>query len=449
MHGSHYRLRHRPYPKGGLPAVLAWLAICLGAATGSACLEMGNNGAHHGEDHAEEEHAGETHGGQEHAGDQARGLLEISEEAQQNAGMQAATAERRAHPVPMNVTGLVTPVPSREVHLRPLAEGIVKQVDVRLGDRVRTGQVLVHYDNIALGDHIGEYRGAVAARRQAEADLQVLQRSLQRAEQLIGLEAISQQALDLRRSEFEQAQAGLVSAQAEVSRIEERIHRFGLTDEDLSEVAPSGSAEEMRVAAERHREMSLNVLRAPFGGTVTEFGVAVGDLVEPDRELLTITNMSTVWVLADVYEPDLGRLPSDAEVAIQVDAYPNRVFTGRITYVSDTIEMSTRAAHVRCVVRNHDKALKLGMFTRVSIPTNEKVSALVAPVDAVQQIDGQSVVFVRTGPTTFERRDVRLGSTADGRVEVVGGLNPGETIVSTGSFYLKTALLHERIGHSH
>ena len=442
MHGPCQRLQ-------SAPAVLVWLAICLVAAAGSACFDTGKTVDHHGEEHADEEHAGEAHDSDEHAGNEAQGSLEIPEDAQQNAGVEFVAAEHRAHPVPMKVTGLVTPVPSRVVHLRPLAEGVVKQVNVKLGDRVRTGQVLVHYDNIALGDHIGEYRGAVAARRQAEADLEVLQRSLQRAEQLIGLEAISQQTLDLRRSEFEQARAGLVSAQAEVSRIEERIHRFGLTDEDLSEVAPRGSADEMRAAAEQHREMSLNVIRAPFHGTVTEFSVAVGDLVEPDRELLTIINMSTVWVLADVYEPDLGRLPSNAEVAIQVDAYPDRVFTGRITYISDTIEMSTRAAHVRCVVANRDKALKLGMFTRVSIPTNEKVSTLVAPVDAVQQIDGQPVVFVRTGPATFERRDVTLGSTADGQVEVIGGLKPGETIVSTGSFYLKTALLHERIGHSH
>lgn len=442
MHGPRHRLQWAR-------AVPVWLAICLGAAAGSACFDTGETADPHGEDHAGEEHAAEAHDSDEHAGDEAQGSLELPEDAQRNAGVEVVTAEHRAHPVPMKVTGLVTPVPSRVVHLRPLAEGVVRQVKVELGDRVRAGQALVHYDNIALGDHIGEYRGAVAARRQAEADLEVLQRSLQRAEQLIGLEAISQQTLDLRRSEFEQARAGLVSAQAEVSRIEERIHRFGLTDEDLSEVAPHGSVDEMRAAAERHREMSLNVIRAPFDGTVTEFSVAVGDLVEPDRELLTIINMSTVWVLADVYEPDLGRLPSNAEVTIQVDAYPDRVFTGRITHISDTIEMSTRAAHVRCVVSNRDKALKLGMFTRVSIPTSEKVSTLVAPVDAVQQIDGQSVVFVRTGPTTFERRDVTLGSTADGQVEMIGGLKPGETIVSTGSFYLKTALLHERIGHSH
>ena len=387
--------------------------------------------------------------GEPHVEDEAEGPLEISLDAQQNAGMRVVTVDHRELPVPMTVTGFVAPDTSRVVHLRPLADGIVSRVDVQEGDRVRAGQVLVEYDNVALGDHIGEYRGAIAARSQAEADLDVLRRSFERAEQLIALEAIAQQTVDLRRSEFEQAQARLVSAQAEISRIEERIHRFGLTDDDLQELAPGDDADEMRAAAERHREMSLNVLRAPFDGVVTEYSVAVGDLASPEREMLTITDISTVWVLADVYEPDLGRLPANADVAIRVNAYPDRQFTGRLTYVSDTIETATRAAHVRLVVANPDDVLKIGMFAQATIPTNERVSALAAPIEAVQTIDAQSVVFARVGPTTFERRDVTLGSSANGFVEVLEGLTPGESIVSIGSFYLKTAVLHERIGHSH
>ncbi len=384
-----------------------------------------------------------------HAEDEAEGPLEIPVDAQRNAGMRVVTVDHRELPVPMTVTGFVAPDTSRVVRLRPLADGVVNRVDVQEGDRVRAGQVLVEYDNVALGDHIGEYRSAIASRSQAEADLDVLRRSFERAEQLIALEAIAQQTVDLRRSEFEQAQARLVSAQAEISRIEERIHRFGLTDDDLLELAPGNDPEELRNAAERHREMSLNVLRAPFDGVVTEYSVAMGDLITPERELMTITDISTVWVLADVYEPDLGRLPANAEVAIRVDAYPDRQFMGRLTYVSDTIEAATRAAHVRLVVENADATLKIGMFAEATIPTNESVSALAAPIDAVQTIDGQTVVFAQIGPTTFERRDVALGSGADGFVEVLEGVASGESIVSNGSFYLKTAVLHERIGHSH
>ncbi len=390
-----------------------------------------------------------AHGPQTDHGPLDHGPLEIPADAQRGAGVRVVTAEHRELPVPMEATGFVTPDTTRVTRLRPLAEGVIARVDVKLGDRVLAGQPLIEYDNVALGDHIAEYRAAVAGHRQAEADLEVRRRAFERARQLIGVEAIAQQTFELRRSELDQAQAGVLSAQAEVTRIEERIHRFGLTDEDLSEVAPREGEGLLQEAAERHREASLNVLRAPFDGVVTEYSVAVGDLVGPGRELLTITDISTVWVLADVYESDLGRLPPAAEVTIRTEAYPDRTFTGRITYVSDTIEAATRAAHVRCVVENADDALKLGMFVSVTIPTNERVAALAAPIAAVQRIDGQPVVFVQTGATTFERRDVTLGATAAGVVEVLSGLAPGEPIVAAGSFYLKTALLHDRIGHAH
>ena len=429
------------------------VALCVGLAVCSACgagHDPNDAHDHEGQAHADDAHAGEdAHVEDSHAGEDGHGPLEISEAAQRNAGLRIVRAEHRELPVPLQVTGVVTPDTSRVVHLRPLADGVVQRVDVRLGDRVRAGQVLVEYDNAALGDHIGQYRTAMAARRQAEADLEVRRRSFERARDLVGIEAIAQQTFDLRRSEYEQARAGVMSAQAEVIRIEEHIHRFGLTDEDLSEVTPRDDAEQEHAATMRHREASLNVLRAPFDGVVTEYGVAVGDLAGPERELLTITDISTVWVLADVYEPDLSRIQTGTDVTIRTQTYPDRAFAGRVTYVSDTIEQSTRAAHVRCVVENADHALKLGMFAGVTLPTNEMIAALAVPIDAVQQIDGQSVIFVQTGPTTFERRDVSLGATAAGVVAVLSGLAAGEPIVAEGSFYLKTALLHERIGHSH
>jgi len=134
-----------------------------------------------------------------------------------------------------------------------------------------------------------------------------------------------------------------------------------------------------------------------------------------------------------------------ATATVRADAYPDRIFTGELTYISDLIDPTTRTAKVRCVVPNPDGALKLDMFTKVTVPTNDRRDALVVPVNAVQQIDNQSVVFVRMSDTRFERRDVRTGATADGRVEVTGALKAGEPVVSDGSFYLKTMLLRERI----
>ena len=181
-------------------------------------------------------------------------------------------------------------------------------------------------------------------------------------------------------------------------------------------------------------------------GVVTKFDVASGEVVEPERELFTIADLSTVWVLADVYEKDLARLPRSGDVDIRVDAYPDRVFRGSLTYVSDVIDPKTRTAKVRCVVANPDGLLKLDMFATVIIPTNERHQAVVVPVAAVQQIDNQPVVFVRKSESQFERRKVTVGQTAGGVVEILDGVRAGEEVVGDGSFYLKTALLRERIG---
>ena len=128
---------------------------------------------------------------------------------------------------------------------------------------------------------------------------------------------------------------------------------------------------------------------------VTKYEVAAGELVEPDRELFTISDLSTVWVLADVYEKDLGKVRSGVAVAVRVDAYPDRPFTGKLTYVSDLIDPQTRTAKVRCVVPNADGALKLDMFTRVAIPTAERPGGTGRARGAVQTVGNTPIVFVR------------------------------------------------------
>jgi cobalt-zinc-cadmium efflux system membrane fusion protein len=367
------------------------------------------------------------------------GVVELPEAAQRNAGVEILPVRSATLPVAIEVTGAVAPDEARVAHIRPLARGLIEDVSVRLGERVAAGQPLVVYDNIALGELIGEFLSERAALRQAETDRDVRERVLERAEELIKLEAIAQQALDLRRAEFQNAKAAVDSQKARVARVEEQIHRFGLSEDDLGKL----TSEE---GENPHRTASHNSIRAPFDGIITKYDVAAGELVEPERELFVLTNLSVVWVLADVYEKDLARVQAGADVSIVVDAYPDRTFVGRVTYVSDLIDPKTRTAKLRCVVQNPDGALKLDMFARVRIPTRESRTVVVVPARAVQQVDGRPVVFVSRTATQFERREVQVGSTAGDLVEVIGGVRPGEKVVGHGSFYLKSALLRERAG---
>lgn len=379
---------------------------------------------------------------EEHANELPAGVVEVPEGAQKNAGIEVDAAATTRLPGVLEVTGIVTADESRVAHVRPLAKGVVEKINVSLGSRVTAGQPLLTYDNIELGQLVGEFLTEQSALRQTQTDREVKRTALQRAEALIKIEAIAQQELDLRRAEFRNSEAAVASAEARVSRVEEQLHRFGLSDQDLRALRPDANEAP-------HRAASHSTLRAPFAGVVTKFDVAVGEVVESEKELFTLADISTVWVLADVYEKDLAKITTTGTVTVNVDAYPDRTFTGRITHVSDLIDPATRAATVRCVVDNRDGALKLDMFAKITLGTAEERQALAVPADAVQQVDNQALVFVRQSETRFERKNVVVGRRSGDLVEILAGLTEGDRVVGKGSFYLKTALLRERIGDEH
>ena len=405
--------------------IAALAALALGAG---GVFMLGRDGA----DVAAEPSAAEV------ASDLPPGVVEVPAAAQKNAGLEVAPVRSDTLPAVIEATGVVAPDEARVTHIRSLARGLVEKVHVSLGSRVTAGQPLLELDNIELGELIGGYLSERAGLQQTDTDLDVKRRSLERARELIKIEAISRQELDQREAEVKNADAAVASQRARLSQVEEQIHRFGLTDADLAKVNTTDT--------QGHRAASHSVVRAPFAGVITNYDVAVGEAVDPQSELLTVADMSTVWVLADAYEKDLGRLANVDQVQISVEAYPDRGFTGRLTHISDVIDPKTRAAKVRIVVPNGDGALKLEMFVRAAIPTKDQKQGLLVPVAAIQYIDNQPVVFVRESDTRFLRRLVRLGTTAGEVVEVLEGVKAGESVVSAGSFYLKTALLRERIG---
>jgi len=359
--------------------------------------------------------------------------------AQQNIGLKLEAAQARSIVQTVQTTGSVGPNETRVGHIRPLARGRVEKVHVRLGDQVRAGQPLLEYDNIELGELIGQYLIALAKLQKAQAEAEVTKRSLERAQNLVELGAVARAEYERRNAEYQNALASINSQKAEVAQVEEKLHRFGLTDADVAQV---GNLRHTQY----HREASHSLLRAPFNGVVIKYDVAEGEVVETDRELFTIADLATVWVQADVYEKDIAAIHKGQEVKVFVDAYPGETFVGKITYVSDFLDPKTRTAKVRCEVPNRDGRLKLEMFATIQIPTPKGRVVVMIPTTAVQQIDDKPVMFVKISDTQFQRREVQLGAQSDGWVEIKSGVKAGEVVVAQGSFYLKSTLLREQIG---
>jgi cobalt-zinc-cadmium efflux system membrane fusion protein len=364
-------------------------------------------------------------------------VVELNAEAQRNANLSFAPVLEQKIQEMIKATGVVSPDETRVAHIYPLAQGIAEKPYVRLGDHVQAGQPLLLYDNIELGETVGEHLSLHGAVDKEKAQLQVARKSVERANTLIAVEAISPRDFELRKAEELQAEAAVHSKEAELARSEEKLHRFGLTEEQV---------QRLRVLGEGHRTASHNTLRAPFAGVITKYDVSQGESVARDKELFTLVDTSSMWVLGDIYEKDLSRIPGHGECLVTVSSYPDERFRGQITYLSDFLDPNSRTAKLRCVVPNKDGRLKLEMFADVFIPTKSGTATAVVPGAALQDIEGKPVVFVQRDATHFEKREVTLGERGEQEMQILSGIRPGEKVVTVGSFYLKSASMREQIG---
>ncbi len=365
------------------------------------------------------------------------GVITLDERTRDTIGLKVQTIEQRPFTEVIQATGIVAPNDTRVAHVRLLAPGRVEQVYVRVGDRVQQGQPLLAYDNVDVGELVGQYLGAAASVERAAAEADVAKRAVERAAKLIEVGGLARAEYERRDAEYKRALAEVATARAAMSNIERKLQRFGLEANDLTRLrASSGDA----------AWWSRTVVRAPFSGVVTAADVAPGEAVDTTRELFTVADLSTVWVIGDVYQKDIASVRRGQEARITTESYPGATFTGPITYVSDVLDPTTRTAKVRCEVPNRDGRLKLQMFVTIQVPTTTTRDALVVPAAAIQDIDNATVVFVQTSDQTFEKRVVETGAGAGGWVPVQAGLKPGDRVVTDGAFMLKSKLKAASIG---
>ena len=367
----------------------------------------------------------------------APNVITIDDRTRDTIGLQVQTVEQRPFADVIQATGIVTPNETRVAHVRLLAPGRVEQVHVRVGDRVQAGQPLLTYDNVDVGELVGDYLGAAAAVDRAAADADVAKRALERATKLVDVGGLSRGEYERREAEHKRALAEVTTVRAAMTNIERKLQRFGLDANDLAR---------LRTSSGDAASSSRTTVRAPFGGVVTAADVAPGEAVDTQRELFTIADLSTVWVIGDLYQKDIASVRRGQEAQITTESYPGETFIGRITHVSDMLDPSSRTAKVRCEVPNRDGRLKLQMFATMGIPTTTARDALVVPAAAVQQVDDDAVVFVQTGEESFEKRVVEVAAGNGGWVPVLSGLKVGERVVTEGGFMLKSKLKAASIG---
>ena len=224
---------------------------------------------------------------------------------------------------------------------------------------------------------------------------------------------------------FRSAETLVKIARAGVERADNHLRYLGLTPEQLPEAADEHAVEGQGA----HEEAHLIEVRSPIAGTIIERTVSAGAVVTPSDSLYVISDLRSLWVIAQVPEQHLSLLRSGLTVEVSVRAYPGKAFPARITTIGDALDPETRTVEVRCELNNPGRQLKTEMFATLTIHTGGSREAVVAPLEALQNVDGEEVVFVPEGRVSFRARRVRVGRHSGSVVEIVSGLQAGEKVV--------------------
>lgn len=326
-------------------------------------------------------------------------------------------------------TGEVALNENTAVHISPRIAGIIESVSVDIGARVKGGDTLLTLASVELGRTLAEYE-----RNRSLSDLseKIFAREKKLWEQKVGSE-----------QDMINAQMVLEQHRTESKASEQKLHVLGLTEEDLAGMRePSHGIGAGRLP-----------VRAPAAGTIIEKHAVVGEMAEPGKNLMLLADMTTVWVWVNVHSRDLVPLlqaekRGPVAVAVTVSAFPGRQFTGVLDYVGATMNEQTRTVKVRATVANPDQELRPGMFCDVSIAigNGQAKEVLAVPRGALMTDEGKSFVFAHWKNDFFVRRDVRKGREFSNMVEIVEGLQAGETVVKDGAFLLKSDVLREKMG---
>jgi cobalt-zinc-cadmium efflux system membrane fusion protein len=363
----------------------------------------------------------------------------LTAEAARNFGLATAPAERRPLMTLVRATGMIGFNELRLAHITPLARGRVQSVEVAVGDLVANGARMVVLDALELAEARHNLTTAEAGQRQATAEAQTARASLSRAQDLVRTGALAQSELDRRRADLARAEAAVQTRTVEAEHWREMLARYSPTG------ATRPGPDTVTITGVTPAD-ALGAILAPFDSTVMAIGATPGELVEPGRDILTLADLSVLWVQANVPERDLGALRVGAPAQVTVAAFPGQRFEGRVARIADQLDARTGTAQVRVELPNPGGLLRVNMFGSVAIETPLGRDGLVVPDAAVQMVDDRPMLFVALGERRFAPREVTLGHRQPGLAEVTQGLEPGEVVATNGSFRLKSLWLRARSG---
>jgi cobalt-zinc-cadmium efflux system membrane fusion protein len=341
----------------------------------------------------------------------SRSEIVLNPEMIGRAGIKTAIATKGTGSARLHLPGVVEPNAYKNVDVTSLVSGRITQVRAELGQRVMLNEVLATVYSPELADAQTTFIAAKAAR-----DAHGL--ALTRSQRLYAIGAASRQELEKMTAEATEMDRALETARA-------RLVLLGIPEERAQRLASPADV------------ITTFDVKAPIAGIVTKRNANPGLNIDLATPLFTVTDLSTVWVIADLYERDFASVGIGSPVSITTPAYPGMDLRGRVDYIDPQVQSETRTARLRAEVPNAGTRLRFGMFVDVSIGATSARPVVMVPKTAVQTVGTQAVVYVATAPGRFVQRNVTVGDAMGSEIAVSSGLEAGDAVVTEGAFFLR------------
>jgi RND family efflux transporter MFP subunit len=337
--------------------------------------------------------------------------ITLSPDMIQRAGIKTVAAIKGTATTRLHLPGVVQPNAYKNIDVTSLVSGRITQVRAELGQRVMLSEVLATVYSPELAD-------AQTAFIAAKANRDAHGLKLTRTQRLYAIGAASREELEQMTAEATEMDRALETARS-------RLVLLGIPEDRAQRLATPADV------------VTAFEVKAPFPGIVTKRNANIGLNIDPSTALFTVTDLSTVWVVADLYERDFAGVGVGSPATITTMAYPGLELHGRVDYIDPQVQPETRTAKLRAEVPNSGNRFRLGMFVDVSIGSRTARSVVMVPKSAVQTVGTQTVVYVSTGPGRFTPREVTVGETMGNDISVTSGLEPAEAVVAEGAFFIR------------
>jgi cobalt-zinc-cadmium efflux system membrane fusion protein len=289
----------------------------------------------------------------------------------------------------------------------------VSAIAVQLGDWVEKGQLVMTLQSEEVGRTKAEYYKCIAdlelARANYEREKRLSDRGVGAAKNVVTSEA-----------ELKVAQSNLDAA-------EKKLHVLGFSED------------EVRAVAKTHQVNPEVTLLSPISGKVIEQKAILGGMIDQSSDLMTIMDPRVLWIEAEIFERDIGKILIGQQAEVTVPAFPGRIFRTRLKYISDLLKEDSRTVSVRAELDNSDFRLKPGMFADMTILTGKEQPVLTIPAQALLDEENQQIVFAKIDKQ-YIARAVTIGARQNGYCEVIDGLQEGELVVTRGNYQLKSKM---------